>query len=135
MVLTTWVEETEVSPAVANTLQSLRIFQQFLNTRVVVFACARPVVTACLGLGLDVVTSYPCGSWLGVRRRSNFAGVPLLREVLLAARRLHAAEFYGFVDSTVLLSPSLAVLLDALAAQHARQKLTDGVGVGAAREA
>lgn len=133
--LATWVEEKEVSKAVMNTLRSLHIFQQFLNTRVVVFACARPVVTACLELGLDVVTSYPCGWWLGVRRRSNFAGVPLLREVLLAVRRLHPAEFYGFVDSSVLISPSLTVLLDALAAQHARQKLTDGVGVGAPREA
>ena len=43
----------------ANTLQSLWVFQQFLNTRVVVFAWARPVVSACLALGLDVVPSYP----------------------------------------------------------------------------
>lgn len=42
----------------ANTLQSLWVFQQFLNTRVVVFAWAQPVVSACLALGLDVVPSY-----------------------------------------------------------------------------
>lgn len=119
-----------MSVSVANTLQSLSVFQQFLNTRVVVFASARPVVSACLSLGLDVVPSYPWVWRHGVRHRSNFAGVPLLREMLLAARRLYVAEFYGFVDSEVLLSPSLVPLLDALATQHARKRLTDGVVVG-----
>ncbi|KAK8820704.1 hypothetical protein WA556_005023 [Blastocystis sp. ATCC 50177/Nand II] len=116
LVLTTWVGEKELSAAVANTLQSLWVFQQFLNTRVVVFAWAQPVVSACLALGLDVVPSYP----------SNFAGLPLLREMLAAAQRLHTAPFYGFVDSEVLLSPALAPLLDALETQHARKRLTDG---------
>ena len=69
-----------------------------------------------------------------MRRRSNFAGLPLLREMLAAAQHLHAAPFYGFVDSEVLLSPALAPLLDALEMQHARKRLTDGVGVGVSRE-
>lgn len=69
-----------------------------------------------------------------MRHRSNFAGLPLLREMLAAAQRLHTAPFYGFVDSEVLLSPALSPLLDALETQHARKRLTDGVSVGVSRE-
>lgn len=64
-----------------------------------------------------------------LKTRTNFAGMPLLREMYKSARSLYDSSYYGYMNSDILISGSLLVILEELLRYHSRGMLTDGVGV------
>ena len=64
-----------------------------------------------------------------LRSRTNFAGMPLLREMYKSARSLYRSKYYGYTNSDILISGSLLVILEELLLYHSRGMLTDGVRV------
>ena len=59
--------------------------------------------------------------------RSNFAGLPVVPELLKACKKLYSADFYGYVNSDILIAPSLFYALDFILKKYRQKRLTDGV--------
>lgn len=59
--------------------------------------------------------------------RTNFAGMPLLREMYKAAKRLYSADYYGYTNSDILISASLFPILVETRRHYQNHELTDGV--------
>ena len=99
------------------------------RVRVIMFSSSPPIVEYSMSLGMDVVPSYLWDSYNCLRSRTNFAGMPLLREMYKSARSLYRSKYYGYTNSDILISGSLLVILEELLLYHSRGMLTDGVGV------
>ena len=99
------------------------------RVRVIMFSSSPPIVEYSMSLGLDVVPSYLWDSYNCLRSRTNFAGMPLLREMYKSARSLYRSKYYGYTNSDILISGSLLMILEELLVYHSRGMLTDGVGV------
>lgn len=99
------------------------------RVRVIMFSSSPPIVEYSMSLGLDVVPSYLWDSYNCLRSRTNFAGMPLLREMYKSARSLYRSKYYGYTNSDILISGSLLVILEELLLYHSRGMLTDGVRV------
>lgn len=67
--------------------------------------------------------------------RSNFATLPVVPELLKACKKLYSADFYGYVNSDILLAPALFPVLDFVLDQYKQGLLTDGVSLAPRREA
>ena len=59
--------------------------------------------------------------------RTNFKGLPIVREMFTAMKKLYKAEYYGYVNSDILLSPSLFSVLSSLSSHYEKNELSDGV--------
>ena len=70
---------------------------------------------------------HTCTFYLTIQYRTNFAGMPLLREMYKAAKRLYDADYYGYTNSDILISASLFPILDAIRRDYKYHRLTDGV--------
>lgn len=99
------------------------------RVRVIMFSSSPPIVEYSMSLGMDVVPSYLWDSYNCLRSRTNFAGMPLLREMYKSARSLYRSKYYGYTNSDILISGSLLVILEELLLYHSRGMLTDGVRV------
>ena len=99
------------------------------RVRVIMFSSSPPIVEYSMSLGMDVVPSYLWDSYNCLRSRTNFAGMPLLREMYKSARSLYRSKYYGYTNSDILISGSLLVILEELLSYHSRGMLTDGVRV------
>ena len=59
--------------------------------------------------------------------RTNYKGLPIIREIYLTLKTLYQAEYYGYINSDILISPSLFPVLTQLSNQYNNHHLTDGV--------
>ena len=59
--------------------------------------------------------------------RTNYKGLPIIREIYLTLTTLYQAEYYGYINSDILISPSLFPVLTQLSNQYNNHYLTDGV--------
>ena len=59
--------------------------------------------------------------------RTNYKGLPIIREIYMTLTTLYQAEYYGYINSDILISPSLFPVLTQLSNQYNNHHLTDGV--------
>ncbi|KAK8821351.1 hypothetical protein WA577_007699, partial [Blastocystis sp. JDR] len=114
-------ESRVITKKLENTFQSMRLFMTNFNTRIIIFSSSPAIAKYCLPLGFDVVPSY----------LTNFAGMPLLREMYKAAKRLYSADYYGYTNSDILISASLFPILVETRRHYQNHELTDGHFVSA----
>lgn len=109
------------------TLRALSLLQRHFSFRAVLFSASPFAAHLCNRLGIDLIPAYMCESPLSLTRRTNFAKLPVVPELLKACRKLYSADFYGYLNSDILPSPSLFPVLDFLLSKHSQGELTDGV--------
>ena len=105
------------------------LFAKHFNAHGVCFTASKAIESYCLEHGIDVIPVYLFHPSLLFIHRSNWAGMPLLREVLKTMQQLYRAEYYGYMNSDILISASIFPVLADLSKRHANGGLTDGVGV------
>ena len=64
-----------------------------------------------------------------VINRANFAGLPIVREMLKTCRTLYSSLYYGYINSDILLSPSIFSVLDFLLEFYNKHQLSEGVSL------
>ena len=68
-----------------------------------------------------------CIQFIIIFNRTNYKGLPILREIYITLTTLYQAEYYGYINSDILISPSLFPVLTQLSNQYNHHHLTDGV--------
>lgn len=89
----------------------LEFFQQHFSFRGVVFSQSPSVIVFCRDHHLTCITSYAYRYQLAVTRRGNQYNMPLIRFMLMQSQRLFRSQYYGYVNSDILLSTSLFTAL------------------------
>ena len=136
LVLCVSVEFSAAPRSVEYTLQSLSLLQQHFSFRAVLFSTSPAAIPLCQSLGIDLVPAYMCeSSPFFSSIRSNFATLPVVPELLKACKKLYSADFYGYVNSDILLAPALFPVLDFVLDQYKQGLLTDGVSLAPLHEA
>ena len=107
LVLCLSAEFSSVSSVISSTLRSLALLQNSFSLHVVFFTASPVVIPLCNTLNIDVIPSYMWDPTLFLISRSNFAGLPVVPELLKACKKLYSADFYGYVNSDILIAPSL----------------------------
>lgn len=86
-----------VDVATYNTLQSLSLFQRSFRFKAIVFTDSPAIRSTAERLHL---------LWLPIVHANPY-GLPLVREMLLAARNHFNTSFYGYMNSDILLNPGV----------------------------
>ena len=83
----------------------------------------------CQSLNITTISGYQYDTlrFLIICRTNQF-GLPYVRDLLLTLKDGYSAQYYGFINSDVLLSPSIFPILEELLLHHANHKITDEVG-------
>ena len=107
----------------------MEFFTKHFNARGVCFTASKVIQSYCLEHGVDVIPVYLSLPSIPFTCRSNYAGMPLLREILKTMQQLYHAEYYGYMNSDILISASIFPILADLSKRHAKGGLTDGVSL------
>ena len=59
--------------------------------------------------------------------RTNQFHLPIARDLFITLQQTYSAQFYGFINSDVLLSPSIFPILEELIQYHQQGTITEGV--------
>ena len=88
----------------------LSLYQSVFNMKAIVYTRSVPVIDYAMKCNLTVIREYPV----------NEFGVPLFRPLMEKQKELFQATFYGYINSDILIDPSLFARLHALKRFHYR---------------
>lgn len=97
LVMSITTQEDNPSPKLLNTLRAMSILQQEYSFKGVVFTSSANVTICAESLNLTVIAEV----------ESNPYGLPFLTSIINTSRYLFSASFYGYMNSDILLNPSI----------------------------
>lgn len=102
---------------VANHILMLSFFQTHFSFKGLVFTHSPIIIRFCEQHGVDVIEFY----------RTNPYNMPLIRDLFQQASHAFAAEFYGYVNSDIILDTSLFALLKEVKRKVAKKEFSSMV--------
>ena len=103
---------TPIPAKIENTLRFLSLYQTHFPFRAILFTRSKRLISRGKQLNLTVVRKV----------QKNAFGMPVLRAMLTEAKRLFAANHYGYINADILFSPALFPALSLVAAEPSIEK-------------
>ena len=95
-----------------NVIKMFNLFQRSFNFKGIVFTTSDSIISLANEEKVTVVTSFPFNFVCFVINSKNVYGMPILRDMLVKAREMFDSDYYGYINSDILLSLNLFEVLD-----------------------
>lgn len=116
-----------------NWLRMMCLFQREFNMHAMVFTRSKQIIAQAKQCGITVVQKFPFGPPAAVRRRVNRFGMPFVRGMFVRAKQMFDSDYYGYINSDILLTFNLFDVLELCKQNAARGTMS--LRVGAPRSA